>query len=79
MFAGDIRTAPDGTGDPEVVFLGAKLVREIAGALVTLDDTFFLNLMGEECSNQIYFREPLTEFFNSAASRGNAIVILWGD
>ena len=79
MFAGDIRTVPDGWGDPEVVFLGAKLVREIAGALVTLDDAFFLTLLGEECSSGIWFRKPLTEFFNSAASRGNAIVVMWGD
>jgi hypothetical protein len=77
MFTGDIRTAPDGTGDPEVAFLGARLVREIADTLATLDDAFFLGL-GEGRSNGMWFRKPLTEFFNAAASRGDAIVILWG-
>ena len=34
LFVGDARTGSDGTGDPEVVFLGAQLVRSIAEVLV---------------------------------------------
>lgn len=81
IFVGDLRTEPDQTGDPEVVFLGAPLVKSIAASLATTDESFFLQIFaaGGIDRGHIWLLEPMRAFFQSAASRDNAVIVLWGD
>jgi hypothetical protein len=82
LFTGDLRTDPDGTGDPEVVFLGANLVKDLSQKLSQLENSYFLDLLktsGEIAASQIWLLEPMQSFFSAAASRYNAVLVFWGD
>jgi hypothetical protein len=82
LFVGDARTGSDGTGDPEVVFLGAQLVRSIAEVLVkTSRESFLAPLSAGDIdrSPHIWLLDPMRSFFSAAACREKAIVVLWGD
>ncbi len=79
MFTGDCRTAPDGTGDPEVVFLGKDRVLAIAKTLRARERGAFAELLGPDRVNEIWLLEPMRAFFETAASRSRAIVVLYGD
>jgi len=85
LFSGDLHTNPDGTGDPEVVFLGAQLVQSLARELAENDKAFFLELLSADekfradRSAYISLLEPIRSFFAAAASRGQAVIVMWGD
>ena len=80
LFQGDLRTPEDGTGDPNVVFLGKDLVRTLAVALRDAEDAFIEKaLVSVNANYHIWLLEPLRSFFATAASNNRAIVALWGD
>ncbi|MFZ6872313.1 hypothetical protein ACO0LF_09635 [Undibacterium sp. Di27W] len=79
LFTGELRAETDEFDDPSVVFLGADLVKSIAGEIRKNGKSFFESLLKEVgCDADSWLFEPMYQFFNEAAGRNKAAIILWG-
>ncbi len=79
LFIGELRAETDEFDDPSVVFLDADLVKSIAGEIEKNGKSFFESLLKEVgCDADSWLFEPMYQFFNVAAGRNKAAIILWG-
>ena len=79
IFLGDFHAPFDDTDDPNVALLSESLVREISEALAKSDESFFDRISTYQPPNPFtWLHHALREFFTAAASRGSAVVCIWG-
>jgi len=79
IFSGELSAERDEFADPDVVFLGAEIVRSIADEMKKKGKVFFevaLNEVGLD--EDVWLFEPMHQFFNEAATKYKAVVVLWG-
>jgi hypothetical protein len=77
LFAGEMHTAQDGFDDPNVSFIGKRLVKELATWLSLNRDAIQVAVADPRMPNPMWLYEPITRFFASAAERDKAIIVLW--
>lgn len=79
IFSGELRAEKDEFADPDVLFLGALMVKSIAEELGRTDHAFFEAILDEAgYDDEAWLYEPMRRFFDDAAARNKAIIILWG-
>lgn len=78
FFSGDLRAAPDGTGNPEVCFSGSSTVSEALKALRLLTAQEIARDWGPLGEEFIVSKQrELCEFLAPVVTRSKAIVLLW--
>jgi hypothetical protein len=77
LFHGDIHTKQDGFDDPNVSFAGNCRVKEVAIWLSQNRAAILSAFEVHQRQSEMWLYEPLTRFFDGAAQRGKAVIVLW--
>lgn len=79
LFSGELRAEKDEFPDPDVAFLGAPMVKSIAEELGKKSHVFFEDILDEAgFDDEAWLYEPRCRFFDDAAAKDKAAIVLWG-
>lgn len=78
LFVGDLRSGLEGSVEPVVVFHRPASVNSIAKDLRIQGESQFQSMLSESGHQaDAWMYKPLLAFFETAASNGNSVVLLW--